>query len=127
MKEFLDRHLGPNATEVSTMLDIIGVDSIDALINQTIPESIRIHNPLAITPAVSEADYLEQLKQKAVSNDYYRSYIGQGYYGTITPSPILRNVFQNPGWYTQYTPYQAEIAQGRLEALLNFQTMVRVS
>lgn len=94
------------------------------LVDRTIPASIRLEKPLDISPGLTEYEYLEQLKKIAAKNKIFRSFIGQGYYGTVTPSPIARNLFQNPGWYTQYTPYQAEIAQGRLESLLNFQTMV---
>jgi glycine dehydrogenase len=106
------------------MLQTIGVNSLEELISKTIPDSIRIKEPLDIPAAVSEYEYLSDLKKVAAKNKLYKTYIGQGYYGTITPSVILRNIFENPGWYTQYTPYQAEIAQGRLESLLNFQTMV---
>ncbi|NNL90591.1 MAG: aminomethyl-transferring glycine dehydrogenase [Saprospiraceae bacterium] len=121
---FKDRHIGPDAQEYKEMLMKIGVSSIEELIQKTIPDSIRLEEPLDLPEAMSEYEYLRELKQTAQKNKVYRSYIGQGYCGTITPSVILRNVFENPGWYTQYTPYQAEIAQGRLEALLNFQTMV---
>src|SRR5665647_1728418 len=93
-------------------------------INKTIPTAIQIKGDLDITPAMNEFEYLTELKKIAAKNKVYKSYIGQGYYDTIVPSVILRNLFENPGWYTQYTPYQAEIAQGRLESLLNFQTMV---
>lgn len=121
---FQDRHIGPNAVETAEMLAAIGVNSLETLIEQTIPAAIRSSKPLEMPEALSEFEYLRELKQTAKLNKVFRSYIGQGYYGTITPSVISRNVFQNPGWYTQYTPYQAEIAQGRLEAILNFQTMV---
>ena len=124
MKKFIDRHVGPSANEVQKMLEALNLESLDALIDQTVPSSIRLEGDLDILPAQSEHQYLGALREIAVQNDYFKSYIGQGYYATITPSPILRNVFQNPGWYTQYTPYQAEIAQGRLEALLNFQTLI---
>jgi glycine dehydrogenase len=121
---FQDRHIGPNAVETTEMLAAIGVDSLETLIDETIPAAIRSAKPLEMPTPLSEFDYLRELKQTAKLNKVFRSYIGQGYFGTVTPSVILRNVFQNPGWYTQYTPYQAEIAQGRLEAILNFQTMV---
>ncbi len=124
MRPFLDRHVGPDPAQRLRMLEEIGVDSLETLIDQTIPKSIRQVRDLQVSSAMSESAYLSHLREKAVQNDYFRSYIGQGYYGTITPAPILRNVFQNPGWYTQYTPYQAEISQGRLEALLNFQTVI---
>lgn len=121
---FVNRHLGPNKEELAEMLATIGVDSMATLIDQTVPANIRYHEGLDLPEAQSEFDYLKELKKVAAKNEVFTSYIGLGYYPTITPSPILRNVFQNPGWYTPYTPYQAEIAQGRLEALLNFQTMV---
>ena len=121
---FQRRHIGPNEAETRAMLQTIGVSSLDELIEQTIPEDIRLREPLELPPAQTEYEFLRQLKGLAARNRVFRSFIGQGYYGTITPSVLLRNIFQNPGWYTQYTPYQAEISQGRLEALLNFQTMV---
>jgi len=122
--EFHGRHIGPNAKDTKLMLQTIGVNSLEELISKTIPDSIRIKEPLDIPAAVGEYEYLSDLKAVAAKNKLYKTHIGQGYYGTITPSVILRNIFENPGWYTQYTPYQAEIAQGRLESLLNFQTMV---
>ena len=122
--EFHGRHIGPNAKDTKLMLQTIGVNSLEELISKTIPDSIRIKEALAIPAAIGEYEYLSDLKIVAAKNKLYKTYIGQGYYGTITPSVILRNIFENPGWYTQYTPYQAEIAQGRLESLLNFQTMV---
>ncbi len=122
--EFKQRHIGPNAGDTKTMLNTIGMGSLEELISKTVPASIRIKGDLNIPAAVSEAAYLNDLKKVASKNKVYKNYIGQGYYGTITPSVILRNIFENPGWYTQYTPYQAEISQGRLESLLNFQTMV---
>lgn len=122
--EFQQRHIGPSEQETTEMLQTIGAASLDELINQTIPANIRNHAPLQVNGPVSEYEYVKELKAVAAQNKVFRSYIGQGYYNTIMPSVILRNVFENPGWYTQYTPYQAEIAQGRLESLLNFQTMV---
>lgn len=122
--QFRDRHIGINTRELSTMLQAIGVGSLDELIDLTVPKSIRTDRELQIPIALTEYQYLEELKKIASKNKLYKNYIGLGYYGTITPSVILRNIFQNPGWYTQYTPYQAEIAQGRLEALLNFQTVI---
>ena len=122
--QFRHRHLGPDAGELAAMLDVVGVSSLDELMDQTVPANIRDHKALDVPPAVSEYYYLQHLKGIASQNKVMRSFIGMGYYNTITPSVILRNVFCNPGWYTQYTPYQAEIAQGRLEALLNYQTMV---
>lgn len=121
---FVNRHLGPDAGEVEKMLEVIGISSVDQLIDETVPSAIRTGKELNIPEAMSEYEYLRELKETAALNKLYRSYIGLGYAGTITPSVIGRNIFQNPAWYTQYTPYQAEIAQGRLEALLNFQTMV---
>ena len=122
--EFTRRHIGPNKKEEAAMLSVIGVDSMEELIEKTIPSSIRLQQPLATGSPMSEFEYLLELKNIATLNKVYKTYIGRGYYNTIVPSVILRNVFENPGWYTQYTPYQAEIAQGRLESLLNFQTMV---
>ncbi len=122
--EFAGRHIGPNDDETRLMLKTIGVQSMDELISKTVPESIRLKKPLKLPAAQTEFEYLDELKKIAAKNKVYKTYIGQGYYNTITPSVILRNVFENPGWYTQYTPYQAEISQGRLESLLNFQTMV---
>ncbi len=122
--QFRDRHLGPDNSETSAMLETIGASSMEELMDQTVPENIRVREPLDVQPAISEYYYLQHLKKIAQRNKVMRSFIGMGYYNTITPSVILRNVFSNPGWYTQYTPYQAEIAQGRLESLLNYQTMV---
>ncbi|MGG9961101.1 aminomethyl-transferring glycine dehydrogenase [Ferruginibacter sp. SUN106] len=123
-QEFTARHIGPNEQETRAMLKVIGVKSTDELIEQTVPSSIRLQNALKTAGPVSEFQYLTELKKTASLNKVFKSYIGQGYYNTIVPSVILRTVFENPGWYTQYTPYQAEIAQGRLESLLNYQTMV---
>jgi glycine dehydrogenase len=121
---FAPRHIGPSSDERAAMLAAIGVSSLDALIDETIPPSIRLDRPLRLPPAESEHQYLRRLTRLARRNETVRSYIGLGYHDTITPSVILRMVMENPGWYTPYTPYQAEIAQGRLESLLNFQTMV---
>ncbi len=121
---FERRHIGPNESELAAMLKVIGVSSLDQLIDETVPSTIRAQKGLDIPAPQGEHEYLMALKEVASKNKVFKSYIGQGYYGTLTPSVILRNVFQNPGWYTQYTPYQAEIAQGRLESLLNYQTMV---
>lgn len=123
-EKFQSRHIAPNDTDTELMLKTVGVKSIDELIDQTIPEKIRFKKPLSLPPAKSEFDYLNTLKQTASKNKVFKSYIGQGYYDVIVPGVIQRNILENPGWYTQYTPYQAEIAQGRLQALLNFQTMV---
>ena len=122
---FQSRHIGPDAIEREAMLEALGAASLDTLIDQTIPAGIRLRTPMTLPPPESEAQYLRRLRQVAAKNRVARSYIGMGYYDCVTPAVILRNVFENPGWYTPYTPYQAEIAQGRLESLLNFQTMVR--
>ncbi|MCB0518403.1 MAG: aminomethyl-transferring glycine dehydrogenase [Lewinellaceae bacterium] len=122
--QFADRHIGPNHEETQAMLQAIGADSLEQLIGETVPGAIRMAGELNLPDAQTEFEYLRELKEIAVMNKPFKSYIGMGYYGTITPSVILRNIFQNPGWYTQYTPYQAEISQGRLQAILNFQTMV---
>ncbi|MBL7998462.1 MAG: aminomethyl-transferring glycine dehydrogenase [Candidatus Kapabacteria bacterium] len=121
---FSDRHIGPNDADTDKMVAAIGVASLDDLINKTVPASIRLPKPLDLPAPQSEFDFLHSLKKTAQKNKVYKSYIGMGYYGTITPPVVLRNVLENPGWYTQYTPYQAEIAQGRLESLLNYQTMI---
>lgn len=123
-ERFEDRHISPRQNDVPAMLQTIGVNSIEELIEKTIPENIRLKSPLALPPALSEVDYLKTMKQMVSKNKVFKSYIGQGYYNVNLPTVILRNVLENPGWYTQYTPYQAEIAQGRLQALLNFQTSV---
>jgi glycine dehydrogenase len=122
--EFLNRHLGPNEHERAEMLKQIGVQSIDELINQTIPESIRKKQQIHMEPAKTEFEILKDVREIAKKNIVLKSFLGQGYFNCVTPSVIQRNIFENPGWYTQYTPYQPEISQGRLEALLNFQTMV---
>ena len=122
---FHHRHIGPDAGAQDEMLRAIGVPTLDALIDQTVPPGIRFSSGLELPPAETEAGYLRRLRAVAARNRVTRSCIGMGYYDTHTPAVILRNVFENPGWYTPYTPYQAEIAQGRLESLLNFQTMVR--
>ena len=122
-EEFIQRHIGPDAAETAAMLSELGVDSMEALIAQTVPADIRLKTPLATGPARTEAEALAHLKQVAAKNKMFTSYIGMGYHPTLTPNVILRNVLENPGWYTAYTPYQPEIAQGRLEALLNFQTL----
>jgi glycine dehydrogenase len=121
---FVRRHIGVSNEERDRMLETIGVSSLDALIDQAVPASIRLTQPLKLPPPQSEHEYLRQLTAVARRNKTFRSYIGLGYHDTITPSVVLRMVMENPGWYTPYTPYQAEIAQGRLESLLNFQTMV---
>jgi glycine dehydrogenase len=122
---FAARHIGPRTADVPAMLETIGAASLDALVDEIIPASIRLDRPLDLPPAQSEHQYLGRLRAIAAENRLLRSFIGLGYYDCVTPAVILRNLLENPGWYTPYTPYQAEIAQGRLEALLNFQTMVR--
>ncbi len=124
MDSFVDRHNGPRREEITKMLKTIGVSSLDQLIEQTIPSQIRLKKALNVATGLSEFDYLNKLRKTGSKNKVYRTYIGTGYYGTIVPPVIQRNILENPGWYTAYTPYQAEISQGRLEALLNFQTMV---
>ena len=124
MNDFRSRHIGPDQTELQDMLKVIGEESLDGLIEQTVPQGIRLKEPLNLPEAVNEYEFLNELKKLAQKNQLYKSYIGLGYYDCITPSVIQRMIFENPGWYTQYTPYQAEISQGRLEALLNFQTMI---
>jgi len=123
-QNFLLRHIGPSRLEIQEMLDEMGFDTIDGLIQKTIPKSIQTKTPLNIGPGIDEFSLLKRIKGIASKNKVARSYIGTGYYGTITPPVIQRNVLENPGWYTAYTPYQAEISQGRLEALLNYQTMI---
>ncbi len=121
---FDTRHIGPRADDLPAMLAAIGRPSLDALIDATVPEAIRLRRPLALPAAGGEQAMLAVLRERAAENEVWRSYLGMGYSGTFTPAVIQRNILENPGWYTQYTPYQAEIAQGRLEALLNYQTMV---
>ena len=121
---FVDRHIGPREEEVQKMLERCGVSSMEDLIDKTIPETIRLLEPLSLNDGISEYEYLSNIREIASRNIIYKTYIGQGYYNTILPSVILRNILENPSWYTSYTPYQAEVSQGRLEALLNFQTMV---
>ena len=121
---YLSRHNGPRDFEIEKMLKTIDVESLDKLIEQTVPANIRLKNPLNLPEALSEFEYLKKIKEIASKNKLYKTYIGMGYYGTIMPSVIQRNILENPSWYTSYTPYQAEISQGRLEGLLNFQTMI---
>lgn len=121
---FLNRHNGPSIQDVEKMLESMKLSSVDQLIDETVPKKIRFTKPLNIAEGMSEQDYLEHIRNISKKNKVFKTYIGLGYYNNITPSVILRNVFENPGWYTSYTPYQAEISQGRLEALLNYQTMV---
>ncbi|MHC5010250.1 MAG: aminomethyl-transferring glycine dehydrogenase, partial [Planctomycetota bacterium] len=121
---FVDRHNGPSPAGAKAMLDVLGFDSLEALVDRIVPQGIRVEKPLAMPDPVSEHDVLTEIRGIADQNEIWRSYLGLGYHDCITPPVILRNILENPGWYTQYTPYQAEISQGRLEALLNFQTMV---
>ncbi|MBA2547962.1 MAG: aminomethyl-transferring glycine dehydrogenase [Burkholderiaceae bacterium] len=122
--DFHARHLGPNDAEIAEMLASIGSASLDALVDSIVPGTIKLKRPLTLPAAISEEEALVKIREIALKNQVFRSFIGQGYYNTHTPKVILRNVLENPAWYTAYTPYQAEISQGRLEALLNFQTMV---
>ena len=121
---FTARHIGPSPSDTAAMLKVLGASSLDDFINKAVPAKIRSKRALELRPALSERDALSHLRKVADKNQVFTSMIGMGYYGTITPSVILRNVLENPGWYTAYTPYQAEVSQGRLEALLNYQQMV---
>ncbi len=121
---FVERHIGPNEEEIKKMLATIGVTSIKKLLEETIPETIRLKKPLALPEGISEYKFSEIINSLGKENKAYNTYIGLGYHPAITPAVIQRNILENPGWYTAYTPYQAEIAQGRLEALFNFQTMI---
>ena len=121
---FASRHIGIRHQDIPGMLSTIGAGSLEQLIQETIPEDIRLQSELTLEPAISEHSFLEKIDRLAKKNKIYKSYIGLGYHECFTPSVIKRNILENPGWYTAYTPYQAEIAQGRLEALLNFQTMI---
>jgi glycine dehydrogenase len=123
-KKFERRHLGPRPEQVQTMLETMGLNRMEDLISETIPEQIRLKKPLQMDSGLSELEYLEMLREKSSKNRLFRNYIGMGYHPTVVPAVIQRNVLENPGWYTAYTPYQAEISQGRMEALLNFQTVV---
>src|SRR5581483_5326264 len=122
--EFAGRHLGSDQAEQREMLAALGVESLEALIGEVVPAPIRLREPLTLGEPMTELEATAELSAHAIQNDLWRNFIGMGYYGTHTPAVIQRNVFENPGWYTAYTPYQAEISQGRLEALLNFQTVV---
>src|SRR6266511_746998 len=121
---FHERHIGPSAEDQAAMLATLGYDSLDAFIDAVVPADIRLRRPLKTPAAASEQEALAALRAMAAQNEVFRSYLGMGYHDCVTPGVILRNVLENPGWYTAYTPYQAEIAQGRLEALLAFQTVV---
>src|SRR3989338_1720524 len=121
---FLSRHIGPNPDEVQQMLGELGYTTMESFIGDVVPSNIRIQRELNIGKGISEREVLLELKELSRKNKTFRQFIGMGYADCMTPSVILRNIMENPGWYTQYTPYQAEISQGRLEALLNFQTMI---
>src|SRR5689334_5282374 len=121
---FAGRHIGPDDTDIRAMLALIGVPTLDALIEQSVPAKIRYRGKLPFPPARTEVDALRKMAELSSKNRVMTSLIGQGYHGTITPAVIQRNILENPAWYTAYTPYQPEISQGRLEALLNFQTMI---
>ena len=121
---FVDRHIGPRRKDIATMLEVVGIPSLDALIAETIPGDIRQREPLSFAPALSEPELLERMREVASRNSVFVSLIGQGFHRSHLPPVIQRNVLESPAWYTAYTPYQPEISQGRLEALLNFQTMV---
>ncbi len=121
---FQDRHIGPSKDDLRAILSALGCASLDDLTDKAVPKSIRWQTELTTPPPASERAALAELTAFAAENQVLRSYIGLGYHGTVTPAVIQRNILENPGWYTQYTPYQAEISQGRLEALLNFQTLI---
>ncbi len=121
---FASRHIGPRDADIDAMLEVIGQPSLDALIDAAVPEAIRSHRLPKVDGPLTEVEALARIRRAASHNKVYTSYIGMGYYGTVLPAVIQRNVLENPGWYTSYTPYQPEISQGRLEALLNFQTAV---
>jgi len=121
---FALRHIGPRKSDLPEMLKTVGVETVEQLIYETVPDNIRLKNDLKLDEALSEHEYASHIKDLADKNKVYRSFIGLGYHQAITPAVIQRNILENPGWYTAYTPYQAEIAQGRLEALLNYQTMI---
>jgi glycine dehydrogenase len=123
-EKFESRHNGPDALQIEEMLKTVKASSVDDLIDQTVPKNIKLKKPLNLPPARTEYEFLHEFKQLASKNKVFKSFIGTGYYPNYTPGVILRNILENPGWYTAYTPYQAEIAQGRLEALINYQTMV---
>ena len=131
MSSYIGRHIGPQPEQTDKMLSVIGYNSIDKLLEDTIPGHIRLNNneitsmQQVIGNGAEESEALNELKQKMSKNIVNKSFIGMGYYDCLTPTPILRNIIENPSWYTPYTPYQAEIAQGRLEMLLNFQTMIK--
>ena len=116
---FVDRHLGPDSGELQSMLKIVQAADLESLVSEVVPSAIRLKKKLELDAPMTEAEYLGHARQLASQNVVARNFLGQGYYNSFTPSPILRNIFENPGWYTAYTPYQAEIAQGRMQAILN--------
>lgn len=122
--KFVNRHVGITAEDLPDMLKTVGVNTLDELIDQTIPANIRLKQPLNLPEPMTEREFAEHINELASKNEVFTSYIGMGWYDTVCPAPIQRNVFENPVWYTSYTPYQAEVSQGRLEALLNFQTVI---
>ena len=124
MSDFLYRHIGPNREEQMEMLAVVGAHSLEDLLAKVVPPSIVGSTPLALPPALSEVEALAELRGIANKNQVFKNFIGQGYVGTVTPGVIQRNILENPAWYTAYTPYQPEISQGRLEAILNYQTMI---
>src|SRR5712692_11944061 len=124
---FANRHIGPDDAEIQQMLSALDLRSLDELVDRTVPKGIRLKQPLRLPPGKSETELLQELGEIASRNRVHKSFIGMGYSDCITPPVILRNILQNPGWYTAYTPYQAEIAQGRLEALLNFTIVWKLS
>ena len=124
-RDFSQRHIGPTSDKIQQMLEILDISFLGDLIEKTVPQKIRYQQPLNLPKSLSESAALAQIKEIVSKNQVFRSFIGMGYYDCITPPVILRNILENPGWYTAYTPYQAEIAQGQMEALLNFQTMVK--
>ena len=123
-KEFITRHIGPSQEDQETMLKAVGAKSLDDLMKNTVPEKILLSEELNVSEPISENDALKKLKSISKKNEIFRNFIGMGYYNTFTPTVILRNILENPGWYTSYTPYQPEVAQGRLEMLLNFQQVI---
>ncbi|HEU4987961.1 MAG TPA: glycine dehydrogenase (aminomethyl-transferring), partial [Rhizobiaceae bacterium] len=123
-QDFAARHIGPRAADIKAMLTTLGVPSVETLISQAVPKSIRLDRPLQLPPAASEAEALDELRKRMEENHVLKSFIGAGYHGCHVPPVIQRNLFENPAWYTAYTPYQSEISQGRLEMLFHFQTLV---
>ena len=123
-ESFLIRHIGPRDEDITKMLKVINANSLDELIDETLPNDIKLNQPLNLEKPLSESEYLMHLKKISALNKVYKTYIGLGYNRSYLPAVIQRNILENPGWYTAYTPYQAEISQGRMEALLNFQTMI---